>query len=84
MSGLVSKVRYRIPFDQSELSISKIPPTDTEFKLSVGFGIESKPFDQSDRTNPNRKYALYRYTTEAVSLSANHVGNYKGDMSPLH
>ena len=29
VSGLVSKVWYRIPFDQSELSISKIPPTDS-------------------------------------------------------
>ena len=28
VSGLVSKMWYRIPFDQSDLSISKIPPTD--------------------------------------------------------
>jgi len=27
VSGLVSKIWYRIPFDQSELSISRIPPT---------------------------------------------------------
>ena len=27
VSGLVSKMWYRIPFDQSELSISRIPPT---------------------------------------------------------
>jgi len=27
VSGLVSMIWYRIPFDQSELSISKIPPT---------------------------------------------------------
>jgi hypothetical protein len=29
VSGPVSKVWYRIPFDQSELSISKISPTDS-------------------------------------------------------
>ena len=29
MSGLITKVWYRMPFDQSELSISKIPPTDS-------------------------------------------------------
>ncbi len=29
VSGLVSKIWYRIPFDQSELSISKIPLTDS-------------------------------------------------------
>jgi len=29
VSGLVSKIWYRIPFDQSELSISRIPPTDS-------------------------------------------------------
>jgi len=28
VSGLVSKIWYRIPFDQSELSVSEIPPTD--------------------------------------------------------
>ena len=28
VSGLVPKVWFRIPFDQSELSISVIPPTD--------------------------------------------------------
>jgi hypothetical protein len=27
--GLVSTIWYRIPFDQSELSISNIPPTDS-------------------------------------------------------
>ena len=29
VSGLVSKLWYRCPLDQSELSISKIPPTDS-------------------------------------------------------
>jgi hypothetical protein len=29
VSGLVSNMWYRIPYDQSELSISKIPPTDS-------------------------------------------------------
>jgi len=29
VSGLVSMIWYRIPFDQSELSISNIPPTDS-------------------------------------------------------
>jgi len=29
VSGLVSMMWYRIPFNQSELSISKIPPTDS-------------------------------------------------------
>ena len=27
-SGLVSKIWYRIPFDQSDLSVSRIPLTD--------------------------------------------------------
>jgi len=29
VSGLVSMLWYRIPFDQAELSISRIPPTDS-------------------------------------------------------
>ena len=29
-----------------------------KLKLSVRSGIEPKPFDQSDCTNPNREYAL--------------------------
>ena len=29
VSGLVSKMWYRIPFNQSELSISKFPPSDS-------------------------------------------------------
>ena len=29
VSGLVSNIWYRIPFDQSELSVSKIRPTDS-------------------------------------------------------
>jgi hypothetical protein len=29
VSGLVSKVEYRIPSDRSEVSISNIPPTDS-------------------------------------------------------
>jgi len=36
VSGLVSKVWYRIPFDQSELSISKISPTDSP-KVRPGY-----------------------------------------------
>ena len=28
VSDLVSKIWYRIPFDQSDPSITKIPPTD--------------------------------------------------------
>jgi hypothetical protein len=36
VSGLVSKFWYRIPFDQSELSISKIPPTDSP-KVRPGY-----------------------------------------------
>ena len=58
-------------------------------QLIVGSGIESKPFDQSDPTNPNRGFTLYpvgRYTTGtgAVSFSANHVANHKGDRSPFY
>jgi len=29
VSGLVSEIWYRIPFDQSALTISKFPPTDS-------------------------------------------------------
>jgi len=45
------------------------PQTPAELKLSVGSGIESKPFDQSDRTNPNREYALYPVTLQEQSAS---------------
>jgi len=36
VSGLVSNVWYRIPFDQSQLSVSKIPPTDSP-KVRPGY-----------------------------------------------
>ena len=36
VSGLVSNVWYRILLDQSELSISKIPPTDS-LKVRTGY-----------------------------------------------
>jgi len=36
VSGLVSKIRYRIPFDQSDPSISNIPPTDSP-KIRPGY-----------------------------------------------
>ena len=35
VSGLVSKIRHRIPFDQSEPSILRIPPTDSQ-KVRLG------------------------------------------------
>ena len=36
VSGLVSKVWYRIPFDQSKLYVSEIPPTDSP-KVRPGY-----------------------------------------------
>jgi len=48
-------------------------------KLSVGSGIESKLFDQSERPIQNQKKRCTRYTSREVILSTNHSTVYKKD-----
>jgi hypothetical protein len=51
VSGLATKMWYRIPFDQSELSISKLPPTHSPKVRPGRDSRETVPRCRGDKTD---------------------------------